>query len=65
MNLTSIQLRPIRGKPWEYYFFIELEGHRSEVRVAEALTAAGAVAHSHRILGSYPRAVTGGAERER
>ncbi|MDH3521742.1 MAG: prephenate dehydratase [Myxococcales bacterium] len=56
VNLTSIQLRPIQGKPWEYLFFLDLEGHRSEARVAEALAAASAVANSTRILGSFPRA---------
>jgi chorismate mutase/prephenate dehydratase len=56
VNLTAIQLRPIAGKPWEYYFFIDLEGHRNDAKVAEALTAAAKVAHSHRVLGSFPRA---------
>jgi chorismate mutase/prephenate dehydratase len=56
VNLTSLQLRPLAGKPWEYLFFLDLEGHRDEPRVAEALEAAAAVANSHRVLGSYPRA---------
>ena len=56
VNLTSIQLRPIKGKPWEYLFFIDLEGHRSEPQVAQALEAASAIAHSSRVLGSFPRA---------
>ena len=56
INLTSIQQRPMRGKPWEYLFFVDLEGHRSDPRVAEALDTAAGFAHSHRILGSFPRA---------
>jgi chorismate mutase/prephenate dehydratase len=56
VNLTSIQLRPINGKPWEYLFFIDLEGHRDDPAVAEALHAASEVALSARILGSFPRA---------
>ena len=56
INLTSIQLRPISGKPWEYLFFLDFEGHAGEARVAEALAAAGQVAHSVRVLGSFPRA---------
>jgi chorismate mutase/prephenate dehydratase len=59
VNLTTIQLRPIRGKPWEYLFFIDLEGHRSETNVAEALEETARVAYSHRVLGSFPRAETG------
>lgn len=56
VNLTSLQLRPLAGKPWEYLFFLDLEGHHDEPRVAEALAAAAVVANSHRVLGSYPRA---------
>jgi chorismate mutase/prephenate dehydratase len=56
VNLTSLQLRPLAGKPWEYLFFLDVEGHREDDRVREALAAASAVANSHRVLGSYPRA---------
>jgi len=56
INLTSIQLRPIRGKPWEYLFFLDLEGHRQEPRVERALSQVANIAHSHRVLGSFPRA---------
>ena len=56
VNLTALQLRPLEGKPWEYLFFLDVEGHREEPRVARALEAAAAVSHSHRVLGSYPRA---------
>jgi chorismate mutase/prephenate dehydratase len=63
VNLTSIQLRPIKGKPWEYYFFIDLEGHREDEAVREALAEAATLAHSTRVLGSFPRAAAfGGAE---
>jgi prephenate dehydratase len=63
VNLTSIQQRPMKGKPWEYLFFVDLEGHRSEERVSEALAEAARVAHSYRVLGSFPRAPRG-AQRE-
>jgi chorismate mutase/prephenate dehydratase len=56
VNLTSIQIRPIEGKPWEYHFFLDLQGHRGEPGVREALSAAAAVANSSRVLGSFPRA---------
>src|SRR5258706_11563538 len=56
VNLTSIQLRPIVGKPWEYLFFIDCEGHRSEAAVHRALEGAARVANSTRVLGSFPRA---------
>jgi chorismate mutase/prephenate dehydratase len=56
LNLTSIQLRPIKGKPWEYLFFLDVEGHRSDPRLVAALAAAARVAHTQRVLGSFPRA---------
>src|SRR5262245_11421443 len=56
LNLTSIQLRPIKGKPWEYLFFLDVEGHRSDPRLVQALAGATRVAHTQRILGSFPRA---------
>jgi chorismate mutase/prephenate dehydratase len=56
VNLMSIQSRPLRGAPWEYLFFIDLEGHRSEPAVERALREAGAVASSAHVLGSFPRA---------
>jgi chorismate mutase/prephenate dehydratase len=56
VNLTTIQLRPIHGKPWEYLFFIDLEGHRGDERVMRALERAARVANSYRVLGSFPRA---------
>jgi chorismate mutase/prephenate dehydratase len=60
VNLTSIQSRPMPGKPFEYLFFLDLEGHRDDAAVQAALGEAAAQAHSHRVLGSFPRA--GGGE---
>lgn len=56
VNLTSIQARPLKETPWEYVFFIDLEGHRDEERVRLACQAAAERANSHRLLGSFPRA---------
>jgi len=58
VNLTSMQARPLKGAPWEYVFFIDLEGHRSEPRVQRALADATRCANFCRILGSFPRAAT-------
>ena len=57
VNLTSIQSRPLKGKPWEYVFFLDFEGHRDEPRVAQALAEAASVATATRVLGSFPRAL--------
>lgn len=56
VNLTSIQSRPMPGKPFEYLFFLDMEGHRDDAPVAAALAEAGGQAHSVRVLGSFPRA---------
>lgn len=56
VNLTAVQSRPMKGKPWEYVFFIDMEGHESDPAVGKALDEAAAYAHSHKILGSFPRA---------
>jgi chorismate mutase/prephenate dehydratase len=65
INLTTLQLRPIAGKPWEYYFFIDIEGHRDDAKIVEALAAAAKVAQSHRVLGSFPRAMDVDSSRTR
>jgi chorismate mutase/prephenate dehydratase len=59
VNLTSIQSRPMKGTPWEYLFFIDVEGHRSDAAVQSALAEAAKIAHSSRVLGSFPRASAG------
>ena len=56
VNLTSIQSRPVKSKPWEYLFFVDMEGHLEDDHVAKALKDAAVLSHSHKILGSYPRA---------
>lgn len=56
VNLTSIQSRPLKGAPWEYLFFIDLEGHRDSPALENAIDAASRIAHSTRVLGSFPRA---------
>ena len=65
VNLSSIQSRPIKGKAWEYLFFIDMEGHVSEERVSKALEEANALAYSSKLLGSFPRAQLPVAEDKR
>ncbi len=56
INLSAIQSRPILGRPWEYRFYLDFEGHRDDERVAAALERSRALADSCRVLGSFPRA---------
>ena len=57
INLTKIESRPTKKTPWEYNFYLDFEGHRTEPRCAEALKALEKHAIFVRILGSYPKAV--------
>jgi len=55
LNLTKIESRPAKKTLGEYLFFVDLEGHRSEPRVQEALEAVAGATDLFRVLGSYPR----------
>lgn len=56
INLTKIESRPTKQRPWEYNFYLDFEGHRSEARCAEALEGLRSNALFVKILGSYPKA---------
>lgn len=56
INLTKIESRPARGKPWEYVFFCDFEGHREDEKCREALEELQQRTINLKILGSYPRA---------
>ena len=55
INLTKIESRPSREELGIYVFLVDLEGHRSDASVAEALAAVEAQAIFFRVFGSYPR----------
>jgi chorismate mutase/prephenate dehydratase len=54
VNLSSIQSRPSKRRAWDYVFFVELDGHISEVRVREALRKAEEHTVFLKVLGSWP-----------
>ncbi|MEA1928144.1 MAG: prephenate dehydratase [Candidatus Auribacterota bacterium] len=54
INLTKIESRPSRKKAWEYYFFVDLEGHRRSKKVREALEELEETSKFIKLLGSYP-----------
>ncbi|MFH1037993.1 MAG: prephenate dehydratase [PVC group bacterium] len=54
INLTKIESRPSRKKAWEYYFFVDLEGHRRSKKVREALEELERNSTFMKLLGSYP-----------
>jgi prephenate dehydratase len=53
LNLVKIESRPLRGKPWEYLFHLDLLGHRDEKAVRNALAHLGELADFIRVFGSY------------
>lgn len=55
INLTRIESVPVQNKIGEYFFYIDMEGHEEDRRVAEALRGIERKAEVIR-LGSYPRA---------
>jgi chorismate mutase/prephenate dehydratase len=57
IDLIKIESRPLRARPWEYYFFLDLRGHRREARVRRALEAVERRALRLKVLGSYPVAI--------
>jgi chorismate mutase/prephenate dehydratase len=54
INLTKIESRPNKGKPWEYVFFIDFEGHATDPHVAQALDEVKERVLFVKLLGSYP-----------
>jgi chorismate mutase / prephenate dehydratase len=54
INLTMIQSRPQRERPWAYTFFVDLQGARDDARVRRALRALDRQALFLKVLGSYP-----------
>jgi chorismate mutase/prephenate dehydratase len=57
VSMTRLESRPARSGLWEYVFYMDIEGHQSEARVAAALAELKQVAAFVKVLGSYPVAV--------
>jgi chorismate mutase/prephenate dehydratase len=56
VNLTRIESRPSRRRAWDYVFFLDLDGHVSDLPVQRALDRLGDSCELVKVLGSYPRA---------
>ena len=56
INLTKIESRPTRQKPWEYNFYLDFEGHHQDKLSKEVLESLEQVSLFVKVLGSYPKA---------
>ena len=54
VSLSRFESRPARSGQWEYYFYMDLQGHPDEPKVAAALTELRGVCAYFKLLGSYP-----------
>jgi prephenate dehydratase len=55
LNLIKIESRPLRGKPWEYLFYLDFLGRVDTPNAQNALRHLGELADFLRVLGCYPK----------
>jgi chorismate mutase/prephenate dehydratase len=58
VSMTRFESRPARNGNWEYYFYVDVEGHIENPAVAKALEELQANAAFFKVLGSYPVSLT-------
>ena len=56
INMTKIESRPSKRKAWEYFFFIDCNGHMQDRKVVKAIHLLGEHCNFVKVLGSYPNA---------
>jgi len=57
VSMTKLESRPARSGMWEYVFYMDIEGHQNDPKVAAALAELKRVAAFVKVLGSYPVAI--------
>jgi len=55
LNMTRIESRPSKNKQWEYYFFVDVEGHTDDSPIKQALADMATHCTMMTVIGSYPR----------
>jgi chorismate mutase/prephenate dehydratase len=54
VSMTRFESRPARVGTWEYYFYVDVEGHQADAKVATALSELAQACAFYKCLGSYP-----------
>ncbi len=54
VSMTRFESRPARSGQWEYYFYIDVQGHPSQPHVAAALNDLQSLCAFYKVLGTYP-----------
>ena len=54
VSMSRFESRPARSGQWEYYFYIDVQGHPSQPEVAQALQELRGVCAYFKLLGTYP-----------
>ncbi len=57
VSMTKLESRPSRAGLWEYVFYVDIEGHQADAKVAAALAQLRQIAAFVKVLGSYPVAI--------
>ncbi len=57
LDMTRIESRPSRNANWEYYFFMDINGHIHDEKVIKAMSELEQEAELVRVLGSYPKSI--------
>ncbi|HEV7869246.1 MAG TPA: prephenate dehydratase domain-containing protein, partial [Chthoniobacteraceae bacterium] len=55
LSMSKIESRPSKRKAWEYFFFVDVDGHASEPNLVEALDELQGHCTFVKILGTYPK----------
>ena len=58
VNMTKIESRPSKKKAWDYYFYIDMEGHAEDASLKKTLKAMEERVRFLKVLGSYPQVRT-------
>ena len=57
VSMTRFESRPAKTGQWEYYFYIDLQGHPSDPAMQAALAELQHMCAFYKLLGAYPASV--------